>query len=163
MKRLFLILLLLAASLPARAQDAFVEALPGLAAGFARQAETVERLGELGDPLALPVLSALSDGRLLKRADGTLLVRNGDAAVEAATGAPADAAGAEPVRINNRVRVALRGTLGRLRIVSPDPAERHACASPKKPLDPHPRPYGRVSRHFPNLPLITRQAVRNGG
>ena len=32
------------------------------------------------------------------------------------------------MRINNRVRVALRGTLGRLRIVSPDPAERHAAA-----------------------------------
>src|SRR5262249_42165572 len=34
----------------------------------------------------------------------------------------------EPVRINNRVRVALRGALGRLQLVSPDPAERLAAA-----------------------------------
>jgi urea transport system permease protein len=130
MRLLTLIFLLLAAALPARAQDAFVAALPGLAGSFSTQAETVERLGSFADPRALPVLRALGDGRLLRRADGTLVIREGAALLDAATGAPAEAGAVEPARINinNRVRVALRGALGRLQIVSPDPAERLAAA-----------------------------------
>ncbi len=129
MKRIALLLvLLLVAALPARAQDAFVAALPGLAAGFNNQAEAVERLGAIGDPRALPVLRALSDGRLLKRADNTLLIRTDSGATDVLTGTPVDAAGAEPIRMNNRVRVALRGALGRLQIVSPEPNERLAAA-----------------------------------
>jgi urea transport system permease protein len=122
----FLLLLLLA--LPAAAQDAFQSALAGLAGGFGQQAEAVERLGALGDPRALPVLRALSEGRLLKTPDGTLLLPGADGPVAAAAGTPADAAGAEAVRVNNRVRVALRGALGRLQILSPDPNERLAAA-----------------------------------
>ncbi|MBR0665366.1 urea ABC transporter permease subunit UrtB [Roseomonas hellenica] len=127
-RALFLIVLLLAASLPAHAQDAFLDALAGLAGGFTQQAEAAERLGAGGDPRALPVLRALADGRLLKRPDNTLLIRADAGVTEAATGAAADAAGAEPVRINNRVRVALRGAIGRLALVSPDAAERAAAA-----------------------------------
>jgi urea transport system permease protein len=129
MKRLLLLLLLLAAALPARAQDAFVAALPGLGGNFNAQAEAVERLGALGDPRAIPVLRALSDGRLLRGADGTLFLREGTTLAEAATGATATPS-PEPARvnINNRVRVALRGALGRLQLVSPDPAERLAAA-----------------------------------
>lgn len=130
MKRLILLLVLLLAALPARAQDAFVAALPGLGGGFAAQVETVERLGAAGDPRAIPVLRALSDGRLLRRADGTLLLRDGTTLTDAATTAVVEAPSPEPQRINinNRVRVALRGALGRLQIVSPDPAERLAAA-----------------------------------
>lgn len=130
MKRLILLLVLLLAALPARAQDAFVAALPGLGGGFAAQAEAVERLGAIGDPRAIPVLRALSDGRLLRRADGTLLLRDGTTLTDAATGAVVETPSPEPqrVNINNRVRVALRGALGRLQIVSPDPAERLAAA-----------------------------------
>lgn len=128
MRRLTLILAVLLLALPARAQDAFTEAMAGLAGGFGAQAEAVERLGALGDPRAIPILRAMSDSRLLKRADNTLLIQSGNVATLAATGEPADAAGAEPVRINNRVRVALRGALGRLQLVSPDPAERLAAA-----------------------------------
>jgi urea transport system permease protein len=127
MTRILFLLLLLLAAVPARAQDRFLDALPALGGGYAAQAEAVERLGTLGDPRALPVLRALSDGRLLRRADGMLLIREGAAATDI-TGAPADPAGAEPVRINNRVRVALRGALGQLQIVSPEPAERLAAA-----------------------------------
>jgi urea transport system permease protein len=128
MKRFLLLILLLAA--PARAQDAFVEALTGLGGNFNAQVEAVERLGSLGDPRAIPVLRALGDGRLLRRADGALLVRDGTALSEAATGATVAAPSPDPTRINinNRVRVALRGALGRLQIVSPDPAERLAAA-----------------------------------
>ena len=130
MKRILLLLLLLSASLPAWAQDAFVTALQGLGGNFNAQAESVERLGALGDPRALPALRALSDGRLLRAADGTLVIREGNALLDASTGAAIEAGGAEPARlnINNRVRAALRGALGRLQIVSPDSAERLAAA-----------------------------------
>jgi urea transport system permease protein len=130
MRRFLVILLLLAAALPARAQDALLEALPGLGGGFGAQATAAERLGALGDPRALPALRALSDGRLLRGADGRLLIRDGDQLLDALTGAAVARPEAEPARItiNNRVRVALRGALGRLQIVSPDPAERLAAA-----------------------------------
>jgi urea transport system permease protein len=125
---LLLVVLLLGAGRDARAQDAFLDALAGLGGNFNAQAEAVERLGALGDPRAIAPLRALGDGRLLRRADGSLLLRSEGGTVTTADGTAAEAAGAELVRINNRVRVALRGALGRLQIVSPDPAERLAAA-----------------------------------
>ncbi|WP_236020052.1 urea ABC transporter permease subunit UrtB [Sabulicella rubraurantiaca] len=115
MIRWFLLLLLLAA-LPARGQD-FDSLVPGLAGGFTQQAEAVERLGALGDPRALPLLRALSESRLLRAEGGVRVAPDGPAP-----------SGPEVIRINNRVRVALRGALGRLQLVSPDPAERLAAA-----------------------------------
>lgn len=115
-----LLLALLAVLLPMQAgraqQDQFPALVAGLAGSFTQQAEAVERLGASGDPRALPILRALSEGRLQKRPDGSV-VTPGE-----------EAAGAEAIRINNRVRQALRGALGRLQIVSPDPAERLAAA-----------------------------------
>jgi urea transport system permease protein len=119
----FCLLLLLA--LPARAQDAFLDALPGLAGGYGEQADTAARLGILADPRALPILSAMSEGRLRKLPDGTLLLPDG---TNPATGQSVDAAAAEPVRLNNRVRQALRGAIGQLQILSPDPEARRAAA-----------------------------------
>ena len=128
MKLILALVLVIAAIVPARAQDAFLSNLPRLAAGFAEQATAAEEMGAAGDPRALPVLQALSDGRLLRRADGSLLVQSAPGqAVEAATGAAADPAGAEVVRINNRVRAALRVALGRLQIVATDPNARLAA------------------------------------
>jgi urea transport system permease protein len=115
---LILALLLLAAP-GARAQESFDSLAAGLAGGFGTQAEAVERLGALGDPRAIALLQALNDGRLYKAADGALAVQPpGGAAPE----------GAQLLRINNRVRGAIRGALGRLQLVSPDPAERMAAA-----------------------------------
>ncbi|MBR0672256.1 urea ABC transporter permease subunit UrtB [Neoroseomonas soli] len=128
MRRIAILLLVLLAPLAGHAQDAFEAALAGLGGGFAQQAEAAERLGMLGDPRAVPILRALSDGRLLRAGDGALLVREGDRNTFALTGAAAEISGAEPVRINNRVRAALRGALGRLSLVSPDQAERLAAA-----------------------------------
>jgi urea transport system permease protein len=130
MKRILLLILLLAAALPARAQDAFTTAIQGLGGNFNAQAEAVERLGTLADPRALPALRALNDGRLLRGPDGTLLIRDGTALTDAATGAAVPAPESEPTRINinNRVRGALRGALGRLQIISPDQTERLAAA-----------------------------------
>ena len=52
------------------------------------------------------------------------------AAIDAVTGEPAGAieAGGEAVRLNNRLRGAIRGALGRLMIFSPEPEERLAAA-----------------------------------
>jgi urea transport system permease protein len=119
---------LLLLALPARAQDGFTDALPGLAGGFSDIAATVDKLGTLGDPRALPVLQALQDGKLQKTVDGRLLLPDAAGFLDAATGQQADAAGAEAVRLNNRVRQALRSALGRLQLVSPDPTQRGAAA-----------------------------------
>jgi urea transport system permease protein len=108
-----LLLALLAALAPARAQE-FEALLPGLAGGFAQQAEAVERLGALGDPRAIPLLRALQEARLLRTPEG---------GVRVAPEGPAPS-GPEVIRINNRMRAAL----GRLQLVSPNPAERLAAA-----------------------------------
>ncbi|MXP62282.1 urea ABC transporter permease subunit UrtB [Roseomonas sp. M0104] len=123
---LLLILLLLSATSPASAQDAFTNALAGLSGGYGAQAEAVERLGALGDPRALPILQALAEGRLQKRADGALLVEQGGAVREALSGAAATPG--ETIRINNRVRAALRGALGRLQLAAPEAAQRRVAA-----------------------------------
>ena len=123
----FLFALLLAA--PAFAQSAD-EALGRLAApGFDEIEKGIRDLAASGDPRAEPVLSALSDGRLLARPDHHLLVKDRDGTVrDAATGAPADAAGAKPVRVNNRLRRALDAAVGTLTLRSPDRAKRLAAA-----------------------------------
>ncbi|MDB5378740.1 MAG: urtB [Rubritepida sp.] len=112
---LFLGLFLLVA--PARAQN-FDSLVPRLGGSFGEQAEAVDQLGSLGDPRALPLLQALSDARLLKLADGSVAVQQGTATPE----------GASLIRINNRVRVALRGALGRLQLASPVVAQRLGAA-----------------------------------
>ena len=115
---MFLLLALLLLALPsARAQE-FDAVVPGLAGGFAQQAEAAERLGLLGDPRAIPLLRALQEARLLRLADGSLAVQEGATPPE----------GAAVLRINNRVRAALRVALGRLQLVSPNPSERLAAA-----------------------------------
>src|SRR3954453_13967193 len=123
----FLLALLLA--LPALAQSAD-EALSRLAApGFDEIEKGIRDLAASGDPRAEPVLSALSDGRLLARPDHHLLVKDRDGTLRnAATGAPANASGAKPVRVNNRLRRALDAAVGTLTLRSPDRAKRLAAA-----------------------------------
>ncbi|MBX9698165.1 MAG: urea ABC transporter permease subunit UrtB [Acetobacteraceae bacterium] len=140
-----LLFLALAALLPgvaarAQQQDAFAAQVAALTGGFAQQAEAVERLGATGDPRALPVLRALSEGRLQKRPDGSVVLPGEEAP-----------AGAETIRINNRVRQALRGALGRLSIVSPDPAERLAAAEAVF-----------RTRSADNVPLLEAALAREG-
>ena len=130
MKRLIpgMLLAILLLVSPARAQDAFTAALPGLAGGFGQIAEAVEKLGASADARALPLLQALQEGRLLKREDGTLLLQTDAGTSEVPTGRPAEAGDAEAVRVNNRVRGALRGALGSLQILSTNPDERLKAA-----------------------------------
>ncbi|HYD43252.1 MAG TPA: hypothetical protein VEB43_20635, partial [Anaeromyxobacter sp.] len=88
-------------------------ALAGLAAeDSAEKIEAIRALAIQAGPGAVPVLQALADDRL-QVAGGQVLVADGDALRDAATGAllPAPPDGAEAVTINNRVRRALEGTL----------------------------------------------------
>ncbi len=108
---------------PAMAQTSLESLLPRLTEGFGATADAAEAMGILGDPRALPVLRALGDGRLGKTAEGRLVIEGRDALTGEPVPAPVD-----DIRINNRVRVMLRGAIGRLAIVSPDATERAAAA-----------------------------------
>lgn len=129
MRALLVSLLLLLAAPLARADD-FAAALAPLANdSYGDTVGVIERLAGLGDARAVPLLRALGDGSLLvRKADKAVMIAAGGKATDAVTGAPADAAGAEAVRVNNRVRVAVRGALGRLSLYAPDPAERLEAA-----------------------------------
>src|SRR5260370_3010442 len=69
-----LALVLLCATLPARAEDlaAIVAGLGG--ASFADKETAIVALGKLGDPRAVPILRALGDDRLRKAPDGRIVI-----------------------------------------------------------------------------------------
>jgi urea transport system permease protein len=113
--------------------DDFADAIAGLGAdGFAARIEAVEKLAALGDGRAVPALRALADGNLyVRKSDQVLTIAEGATAVDAATGAalgPFKADDHESVAVNNRLRVVIRGALGRLVLASPDPEQRWAAA-----------------------------------
>jgi urea transport system permease protein len=130
-----LILLLLATPVSAKADD--FAALVGNLAGdsFAEKEKAVIGLGGLGDPRAVPVFQALSDGRLFKSADGRVVISVTDGGTtrvrDAVTGD--DIAGVDPgsfgrIIVNNRLRGAIEGALGALTLFSTDPAARLTAA-----------------------------------
>ena len=130
-----LILLLLATPVSAKADDfaAFVGNFAG--DSFAEKEKAVIALGGLGDPRAVPVLRALSDGRLFKSADGLLVISVTDGGTtrmrDAVTGY--DIAGVDPdsfgrIIVNNRLRGAIEGALGALTLFSTDPGARLTAA-----------------------------------
>jgi len=126
LRLLTLLFLLLAAPALAQAPDPYAQ-LAG--DGYAEIEAGVSGLAASGDPRADAILAALSDGRLLVRPDKTLLIRQGNAVVDAKTGAPAaDSPDLKPVRANNRVRRAIEAARGQLDLASPDPAKRRAAA-----------------------------------
>ena len=101
---------------------------PFASSSFADIQRGVESLRTSGDPRALTVLQAMQTGRLLVGPDGAVLIRDGSITTDAATGAPATAATAKPVRLNNNVRRAIDAAIGALRLFAPDPSERAAAA-----------------------------------
>ena len=83
-----------------------------------------------GDPRALPLLEGWRKGNARHDAAGHMYVMDGDAAVDAATGAavtpvPADL---DDMAINNRVRRELDSAINALRLSSPDADTRLAAA-----------------------------------
>jgi len=130
-----LVLLLLATPVWAKADD-FATLVGNLAGdSFAEKEKAVIGLGGLGDPRAVPVFQALSDGRLFKSADGRVVISVRDGGTtrvrDAVTGD--DIAGLDPdslgrIIVNNRLRGAIEGALGALTLFSADPAARLTAA-----------------------------------
>jgi urea transport system permease protein len=126
-----IVLILLSAVLPVRA-DEFATLLPALAGGsFAEKEQAVAALGKLGDERAVAVLTALKDGHLIKAPDGRVLVSDATKLTDPITGAGVSGVAAdtaERIRVNNRLRGAIEGALGELTLFSADPAARLAAA-----------------------------------
>jgi urea transport system permease protein len=141
-------LLALAAPHAASAQDAFAEAAAGLAGSYDDKIAAIDKLTALGDPRAVALLQALSDGNLLVHdGDDRLAIERDKTAYDAITGenlGPSDD-GFQTAMVNNRVRGVLRGALGTMQLMSPDPAQRLAAA-----IDVF------KTRSLENLPLIAQ-------
>ncbi len=136
------------------AADEFADAVNRLGGGnFTEQIGAIDRLSALADPRAVPVLKALGEANLyLRKTGGQVVITRGPAgaaaAIDPVTGADLgsfDAAAYDVVRINNRLRVTIRGALGRLMLVSPEPGERYAAAQGVF-----------KTRSIDNLPLLER-------
>src|SRR3954463_11886404 len=121
--------LLVAGALSANAQS-YEAAL----AGFTKDSfnDTDAAIGAVaasGNPLAVQVVEALQDGRLVFGGDKVFIRDKGGGILDAATGKPADApANLKPVRLNNRLRRSVEAALGSLTLMSPDPARRLEAA-----------------------------------
>ena len=136
MRPLFILLCLLIAALPARADDlaALLEKLP--AGSYSDRIAVVGEIAALGDARAVPVLEALAKGNLRTRKSDkrlVLAIKDGKqyALSDPLSGEDLGAVkrrGARKVKVNNRVRGAVAEALAQLRLLSPDPAIRQAAA-----------------------------------
>jgi len=122
--------LLLAGALSANAQS-YETAL----AGFTKDSfnDTDSAIGAVaasGNPLAIDVIQALQDGRLLFSGDKVFIKDKAGAILDASTGKPAASAPADlsPVRLNNRLRRSVEAAMGGLTLMSPDPGKRYEAA-----------------------------------
>jgi len=122
--------LLIAGTLNATAQN-YEAAL----AGFTKDSfnDTDSAIGAVaasGNPLAVDVIQALQEGRLLFSGEKVFIRDKGGAILDAATGKPAAAAPANlsPVRLNNRLRRSVEAALGGLTLLAADPAKRYEAA-----------------------------------
>jgi len=136
MRLLLRLLIVLAATLVPAAAQADVEAILSRFTldRFPETQKAIEDLALSGHPHAAPVLEALADGRLAWRTDDKRVVWRDAAGTwrAAATGDVQQdlAAGAtRPVRLNNAVRRALDSAIGKLTLLSPDPARRLEAAA----------------------------------
>ena len=129
------LLVLLAASAAAWAED-FATLAGGLAGdSFAEKERAIVGLGALGDPRSIPILQALAAGRLLKGDGRRLAITTAEGGTarsrDAVTGADIsdiDVPSFSRIIVNNRLRAAIEGALGALTLFSSDPAARLAAA-----------------------------------
>jgi urea transport system permease protein len=132
---LALMLLLFFAIVPARA-DEFADTVGRLASDdFSEKIDAVAALSRLGDGRAVPVLTALAEGRMLKAPGGGVVVSHeiGGATklLDPVSGAARDDLAADSldrILVNNRLRGAIEAALGELTLFSPDPGARRAAA-----------------------------------
>ena len=136
---LLLVLACLGLVLPApgvRAAEVAEVAAELKSGSFKKKAAVVGKLASLGDPRVIPLLEALRDGRLYHRkADGRLVTTEkagkGYRLSDALTGSllgGAKRGAVKKVRVNNRVRGAIKAALSQLDLFSSDPARRLAAA-----------------------------------
>jgi urea transport system permease protein len=139
MQRLLLTLCLLLglALAPAGARgDVFEDAVLILNAGsYDAKVEAVDQLAALRDERAIPILAAMEDGRLFVRESDDLLVigeKQGrefrlTGALDGQDYGIASSRELEKVKVNNRVRGAIKAALGRLQLQNPNPQRRIAA------------------------------------
>ena len=112
----------------------FESALAGFAADSFGDTETaIGAVATSGNPLAVDVINALQEGRLLfNPADKKVYVRTAAGTInDAATGTPAadvKAGDLQTVRLNNRVRRGIDAAVGALTLLSPDAGKRMDAA-----------------------------------
>ncbi|WP_413207130.1 urea ABC transporter permease subunit UrtB [Rhodospirillum sp. A1_3_36] len=122
---------------PAQAEEDLAPLVASLAeGGLSDRAKAIEALAATGDPRAVPILEALSDGDLMvKKADGTVVIAKkagktlaltdpvtGEAMGELASGA------LDKIKVNNRLRRSIRDAVGALTLRSKDAAVRLIAA-----------------------------------
>ena len=98
---------------------------------FDTVSDTATALALSGNPRSQPVLQALVSHHLFAAEDGPgLFIQNGDAFIDARTGAPSTvtADDVHPVSVNNHVREAVQRALALLDLHVNDPARRAAAA-----------------------------------
>jgi urea transport system permease protein len=103
---------------------------------FAAKIAAVEHIAATADPRAVAVLEAMLAGDLgVRRSDGQVVISEarGQALLLAdpVTGAElgeVDRTAVDPISVNNRLRGVLRGALGALTLISPDPDKRREAA-----------------------------------
>src|SRR5229473_5910252 len=134
-RRAALLLILALAALPARAEDLATVVSELAGASFAAKEKAIVALGKLGDPLAVPILQALSDDRLRRAPDGGVVlvarVAGTTKLLDAASGRElTDVApdSLERIIVNNRLRGMIEAALGTLTLFSPDRDVRFAAA-----------------------------------
>jgi urea transport system permease protein len=128
--------IVMATLVPAHAEG-LADAVQGLKEkSFSKRLKAVDEIAATGDDRAAAVLNSLADGQaFVTKSDGTVVIPDAIAPktwVNAATG---ESLGEIPkgaldrVRINNRMRGAIRDALGTLTLRAKDPAKRLAAAS----------------------------------
>ena len=121
-----LLLLLVLSPFVARAGD---DPIADLAGNYDDIRHAVDALSVSGNARAEPVIAALQNGALMVAADRSLWIREGDAMLDARSGAPGSPNGPlKPVRLNNAVRRAIEAAMGNLTLFSADPAKRLKAA-----------------------------------
>jgi len=118
--------------------DAFVDAVQALNAKSNKTKDAaIEALTATGDARAVPVLDALLNGKLFyRKTDGQVFLAKKSGKVYVLTDpATSQEAGeatskeAKKIRINNKLRGQLKGVLGAMTLMSPDPDQRRRAAN----------------------------------
>lgn len=137
---LVLLLALMAAFVlmrPAAAADIHAEVNALGQGDYAALEKAIGALAATGDPAAAGILDALSNGDLyVRKSDGAVFkatrAGSGYTLIDPVTDAEAGSAGRSDItkiKVNNKIRGAVRAASGSLTLMSPDPAKRLSAAS----------------------------------